>query len=66
MSYSMKNALADFKKEELADGMIAVLKEQAKSLERKNENGVTSLKLITQGTIDYIRRKFAWMNNTVN
>ncbi len=52
MSYSMKNALADFKKEELADGMIAVLKEQAKSLERKNENGVTSLKLITQGTID--------------
>ena len=50
MSYMIKNALADFKKEELADGMITVLKESARTLEKAKENGFLKLSLKMQRT----------------
>lgn len=52
MSYRMENALADFEKEDLASGMIAVLKDQAKALEKEKGKSIISLKLTAQGTID--------------
>ena len=39
MSYNIKNALADFKKEDLADGMIDILKDSTRTLEETKENG---------------------------
>ena len=39
MSYNIKNALADFKKEDLADGMIDILKDSTRTLEKTKENG---------------------------
>lgn len=52
MSYSIKNALADFKKEDLASGMITILKAHPRKLERKKVDGMLMLKLEGQGTID--------------
>ena len=37
MSYNIKNALADFKKEDLADGMIDILKDSTRTLEKTKE-----------------------------
>ncbi len=51
MSYNINNALADFKKEELAEGMILVLKDRVKSLEKQTENGILKLKRKTQETV---------------
>ena len=39
MSYNIKNALADFEKEDLADGMIDILKDSKRTLEKTKENG---------------------------
>ena len=51
MSYKINNALADFKKEELAEGMITVLKDSVKTLEKQTENGILKLKRKTQETV---------------
>ena len=45
MSYNIKNALADFKKEDLADGMIDILKDSTRTLEKTKENGFLKLSL---------------------
>ena len=37
MSYNIKNALADFKKEDLADGMIDILKDSKRTLEKQRK-----------------------------
>ena len=37
MSYNIKNALADFKKEDLADGMIDILKDSTRTLEKRKQ-----------------------------
>ena len=48
MSYNIKNALADFKKEDLADGMIDILKDSTRTLEKTKENGFLKLSLKMQ------------------
>ena len=50
MSYNIKNALADFKKEDLADGMIDILKDSKRTLEKTKENGFLKLSLKMQRT----------------
>lgn len=53
MSYNIKNALADFKKEDLADGMIDILKDSKRTLEKTKENGFLKLSLKMQRTSIY-------------
>ena len=53
MSYNIKNALADFKKEDLADGMIDILKDSKRTLEKTKENGFLKLSLKMQRTSTY-------------
>lgn len=53
MSYNIKNALADFKKEDLADGMIDILKDSTRTLEKTKENGFLKLSLKMQRTSIY-------------
>ena len=53
MSYNIKNALADFKKEDLADGMIDILKDSTRTLEKTKENGFLKLSLKMQRTSTY-------------
>ena len=53
MSYNIKNALADFKKEDLADGMINILKDSTRTLEKTKENGFLKLSLKMQRTSIY-------------
>ena len=53
MSYNIKNALADFKKEYLADGMIDILKDSTRTLEKTKENGFLKLSLKMQRTSVY-------------
>ena len=53
MSYNIKNALADFKKEDLADGMIDILKDSTRTLEKTKENGFLKLSLKMQRTSVY-------------
>lgn len=53
MSYNIKSALADFKKEDLADGMIDILKDSTRTLEKTKENGFLKLSLKMQRTSIY-------------
>ena len=52
MSYNIKNALADFKKEDLADGMIDILKD-SKGHWRKQRKWIFKLSLKMQRTSTY-------------
>lgn len=45
MSYNIKNALADFKKEDLADGMVDILKDSTRTLEENKGKWIFKAKL---------------------
>ncbi len=62
MSYNIKNALADFKKEDLADGMIDILKDSTRTLEKTKENGFLKLKLFYKMQRTSIYNGAVWLD----